>query len=152
MRVAHTCVCQVLTDGGPPDLLSLAHTNVAGNRKLYQQMTTIDARPLVWGPTAASHSNLDLLDLRFNLILASDVTYWIGAHADLCFTLHQLLSLSPQGLAVIAHEQRAVPDDRLERFREEAQDKGLSVDTLHTDLDGERTCIILEVALRRQTP
>ena len=122
-------------------------------------------RPLAWGEPEANEaaveeeqsSGSELLGSAeaphgFDWVVASDVTYSMGAHAPLCWTVRQLLlsggvgDCGAEGGAaggcrmVLAHEHRVVnpadPDERLEHLLKEAHAVGLSIDTLATEAEG----------------
>lgn len=185
----------MLTDGGPPTVLTLARANAAANRELWSESTCIEAQRLVWGQEGSS-SSTDTesplppsgvrtgvatpshataakgagasSDSGLDWIVASDVTYWTGAHAELCWTISALMRAQQVTRAascetaaaaaraggcrtLIAHELRpsrpTEPDERLTHFRDEAAAAGLCVDTLQTESLGMRQVCLLEVKL-----
>ena len=171
-----------LTDGGPPALLQLVDVNIALNRHLCARGVDVTSAALVWGPPSqpdsadsvegacaegrAAPSSID--DEPVDWIFGSDVTYWTGGHAALCWTIARLLRNSAatnvssvrdasSARAVLAHEHRGPSrgesnqDERLERFMEEAIEAGLEVSTLKTEAEGSRRVSILEVALASST-
>ena len=110
------------------------------------------------------------------LVLGSDVTYSMGAHAPLCWTLRELLQRGstrggkgaatdgaaapaaeadgwwPPVRAVLGHEHRTataeMPDERLVHLRAAAADEGLRLKTLRSEVEGGRRVSMLEAQLR----
>jgi predicted nicotinamide N-methyase len=98
----------VLTDGGAPDLLSLAAHNVETNSHLWAERgSEVCVQRLRWGEVRDVQPAWTVPPGSRGWILGSDVTYARAAHRDLCVELGSLLKHNPGCQAVLAHQQRA---------------------------------------------
>lgn len=100
--------CVLLTDGGSPELLSLAAQNVECNSHLWGHQTNVRVQRLRWGEMRDVQPAWAMPPGSRGWILGSDLTYARAAHRALCLELGWLLEHNPGCRAILAHQRRAV--------------------------------------------